>query len=115
MYVVSEDLNQIIVYSDRDVKFHYLVNGVRATFNHYQPIVDSVGVYTPRSPTAQMSSALSPEQRRRLIANGTYNTDGTVNMTTAERVGWAQKWRDLEEQANAAAQKRASPGTQDQQ
>jgi hypothetical protein len=31
MYVVSEDLNQIVVHSSKDVTFHYLVQGIRRT------------------------------------------------------------------------------------
>jgi hypothetical protein len=46
--------------------------------------------------------------KARLIANGTYNPDGTINMTTAERVGWAQKWREQEEQDRAVAAARAA-------
>ena len=94
MFVVNEDLNQIIVHADADVKFHYLVNGVRATFNHYQPIVDSLGIFVPLSPTMQMSSAFSPEQRRRLVANGTFNADGTINMETARARGWTKFWEE---------------------
>jgi hypothetical protein len=41
--------------------------------------------------------------KRRLIANGTYNSDRTVNLETAERLDWAKAWRDREEQAKAAA------------
>ncbi len=41
-----------------------------------------------------MQPFLTPEARRRLIANGTYNADGTVNMNTAERLGWAKAWRE---------------------
>ena len=32
MYIVSEDLNRIVVRSNRDVMFHYQVNGVRLSF-----------------------------------------------------------------------------------
>ena len=49
-----------------------------------------------------MSAAFSEEAKARLIANGTYNADGTVNMTTAERLGWAQKWRERAAAAAAA-------------
>jgi len=93
MYVVSEDLNQIIVQSDRDVKFHYMVNGVRASFKNHQPIVENT-VYSPRSAIQKMSGAFAEEQRRRLIANGTYNKDGTVNIETARAMGWLQAWEE---------------------
>ena len=50
----------------------------------------------------------NPEERRRLIANGTYNADGSVNMETAERVGWTKIWKERKEKQEAAlAQSRA--------
>jgi hypothetical protein len=52
-----------------------------------------------------MQPFLTQEARRRLIANGTFNADGTVNMETAERLGWAKAWRER----GAAARARSSP------
>ena len=46
----------------------------------------------PASPDARMPGALSDEAGRRLISNGTYNADGTVNMNTAARLGWTAIW-----------------------
>ena len=57
----------------------------------------------PESPEAKLPKPLSEEERSRLIANGTYNEDGSVNMETAERVGWAKAWKEREEKARAAA------------
>jgi hypothetical protein len=90
MYIVSQDLHQIVVHSSRDVKFHYLVNGVRATFKDWQVVKESE--FMPRQPTETMPGYFSEEQKRRLIANGTYNADGTVNMETARRLGWDRIW-----------------------
>ena len=50
-----------------------------------------------------MIGSLSDGEKARLIANGTYNADGTVNMETAERLGWVKMWADGEQQAKAAA------------
>ena len=47
--------------------------------------------------------------KQRLIANGTYNADGTVNMETAERAGWAQAWREQEEKMKAESEANAAP------
>jgi hypothetical protein len=58
----------------------------------HQPIANSLGVFTPLSAESPMSTAFSPEQRKRLIANGTYNTDGTVNLETARKLGWTSLW-----------------------
>jgi len=37
---------------------------------------------------AKMPRALSAEQKRVLIQNGTYDADGTVNASTSKRLGW---------------------------
>ena len=108
MYVVSEDLNQIVVNSDQDVKFHYMVNGVRASFKDHRPIVENT-VFNPRSPTQRLSGALADMQRQRLIANGTYNSDGTVNLDTARAMGWTEAW---EERARQVEQPSGAPDPQ---
>ncbi len=91
--VVSQDLNQIVVKASRDVPFHYLVQGVRRAFKDLQPV--RIGYeFVPRSPADTMQPYLTEEARRRLIANGTYNADGTVNMETARRLGWTRMWAD---------------------
>ncbi len=106
LYIVSQDLNQIVVHSSQDVRFHYLVNGVRQTFKDWQVVVD--GGYMPESPKQTIPGYFNEEQKRRLISNGTYNPDGTVNMTTAERVGWTKIWADRKAAAEAAAAKNAA-------
>ena len=59
----------------------------------------------PRTADATMPLYLTQEQKLMLIANGTYNPDGTVNMATAKRLGWDRVWearqRPGEEQAKA--------------
>jgi len=102
MCVVSEDLNQIVVRSNRDVKFHYQVNGIRRAFKNFAPISEGEE-FVPNSVASTELSGYPEEIQKRLIANGTYNADGTVNMETAERLGWAKAWREREEQAKAAA------------
>jgi hypothetical protein len=103
MYVVSEDLGEVVVSADRDVKFHYLINGVRKAFKNFQPIEDGTD-FMPRSSSEKMPGYLTTEARRRLIANGTYNPDGTVNMETAQRVGWTRIWQQQAEEARAQAE-----------
>ena len=34
------------------------------------------------------------ETKRRLIQNGTYKPDGTVNMETAHQLGWDKIWEE---------------------
>jgi hypothetical protein len=107
MAVISQDLRQIVVQSSRDITFHYHVNGFRSAYRNWQ-VVGENRMYRPSSPDDQMLNSLSEEAKSRLIANGTYNRDGTVNMQTAERLGWAQQWREeAAAQAKAAEQAKA--------
>ncbi len=93
--VMKADLDTIEVESTKDVQFSYLVQGVRKPYKDWQAIQKGDD-FAPRGPDAHMPGGLNAEQRQRLIDNGTYNADGSVNMSTAERLGWAQKWRDRE-------------------
>ena len=113
MYVVSQDLNQIVVRSSRDVKFHYMVNGVRKAYPHWDAIQENERFFVPGSASDKLPVYLSEEERGRLIRNGTYNADGTVNMETAERVGWTKMWAEREEQARAAAARFAAQRLRD--
>lgn len=91
MGVLSADLRAIVVGSEKDVEFSYLVQGVRKSFRHIEPIGENLE-FRPRSADARMPSNFSGEQKRRLVASGVYNPDGTVNMETAERLGWTRAW-----------------------
>lgn len=95
--VVSIGLDEIVLKSSRDVEFFYTVNGVRRAYRDVRPIVDNEKYYVPESASAVMPEGLAADVKARLVANGTYNPDGTVNMATAERAGWAQAWRDKAE------------------
>ena len=102
-YVESRDLNRIVVRSSKDVEFDYLVQGLRRAYKDFRPVRTGLE-FMPRSAEDRMPAYLTEEARRRLIANGTYNPDGAVNMETAERLGWAKVWRDREEQTKEAAE-----------
>ncbi len=101
MAVMSKDLEHIVVRSSKDIAFDYLVHGVRRAFKDFQSIRQSQE-FMPRSGDEKMPGYLTEEAKQRLIANGTYNADGTVNMATAERLGWTKIWADREAQARAA-------------
>ncbi len=103
VWVERADLNEIVLGASRDVLVSYIVHGVRRAFKEWQPVGEGAE-YMPASPDARSPEGLSDEARRRLIANGTYNADGTVNMATAERVGWTAIWE------SRGAHLRASPG-----
>jgi hypothetical protein len=114
MTVESSDLNQIVVLSNRDVTFHYLAQGVRRAYKNMEVITDNT-LFAPDSPSAKLPVYLSPDEKQRLIDNGTYNPDGTVNMKTAESAGWTKAWADRAEvdrkaaEAAAAARKLVDP------
>jgi hypothetical protein len=109
VWVASQDLDQIVLRSAKDVTVHYLAQGFRRAYKDWEVIADGQE-YRPNSPDQKIPDVLSAEAKRRLIQNGTYSPDGTVNMATAERLGWAQKWRDDEAQAKAAQEKAAREG-----
>jgi hypothetical protein len=107
--VVRIGLDGIVVKASRDVEFFYTVNGVRRAYKDWDPVQPNEKFFVPESPNSKLPKYLSEDEQGRLIANGTYNPDGTVNLETAERLGWAKAWRDREEQAKAdAAAYRAS-------
>ncbi len=99
--VVQIGLDGIVVKGSRDVEFFYTVNGVRRAYNNWDPIQENERFFVPESPEAKLPIYLSEEERGRLIANGTYNPDGTVNMETAERLGWTKMWAEREVGAKA--------------
>jgi hypothetical protein len=104
VYVESKDLNQIVIRGSRDVPFDYMINGVRRAFKNFEPVQTGY-MFMPESPSDRMPLYLTEEAKKRLISNGTYNPDGTVNMTTAERAGFTRIWADREAEAKAAAEK----------
>ncbi|HEX9303730.1 MAG TPA: hypothetical protein VGA31_04685 [Thermoanaerobaculia bacterium] len=89
-------LDRIVVRGSRNVEFFYTVNGVRRGYGDFTPIVDTDKTYIPQSADAQMPQVWNGEIRNRLIANGTYKQDGTVNMETAQRLGWDRVWAERE-------------------
>jgi hypothetical protein len=95
--VVEATLDRIVIKSDSDTEFYYTVNGVRRAYRDFNPIQRGDLEFIPRGADERMPEHLSAEAKRRLIANGTYNPDGTVNMNTAERAGWAAEWRNRDE------------------
>jgi hypothetical protein len=114
MFVVSEDLGQIVVRSSRDVRFHYLVQGVRQGQKGFTALRSAIEhpVFLPQTPETLMQTSWPDYIKQRLIANGTYNEDGSINLQTAERIGLAQQWREADEQARAAAAKKAEARAQ---
>jgi hypothetical protein len=89
--VMKVDLQETVVASSRNVEFFYVVQGVRTTFKDVDPVISSAP-FLPGAADARMPGYLSEAQKRRLIENGTYRSDGAVNVETAKRLGWDRKW-----------------------
>jgi len=89
--VVRMALDLILVKSSRDVEFSYLVQGVRASFKDAQSIIRD-GAFIPQSAGGRLPNSLADRQKKTLVENGTYNSDGTINMETARRLGWDKMW-----------------------
>jgi hypothetical protein len=104
--VTSADLNQIVVEANRDVEFSYLVQGVRHHRGQFEAIQPNT-YFVPVSADARMDP-WSPQIQKQLVDLGIYSSDGRVIMETAERMGWAQKWRDDEAKAKAAQEGEAA-------
>jgi hypothetical protein len=102
IYVESQDMHRIVVRGSKDVPFHYQVTGLRRAFKDLQPVQTGY-VFMPQSPSDRIPAYLTEEARRRLISNGTYNEDGTVNMVTAEKAGFTRIWAERQAQIQAAA------------
>jgi hypothetical protein len=94
--VAQIGLDRIVVKGSRNVEFFYTVNGIRRGYGDFTPIVEADKTFIPKSPNAQMPQVWNGEIRNRLIANGTYKSDGTVNTETAQRLGWDRVWAERE-------------------
>jgi hypothetical protein len=92
--VLRMGLDEIVAGSSRDVEFSYLVQGVRKTYADVGPAIGDGTEFVPKSPDATIPAHLSAEQKRRLVQNGTYREDGTVNPETARRLGWDRAWAE---------------------
>lgn len=89
--VMRESLEEIVVESSRDLEFTYIVHGVRRGYADFEAIGDG-SEFRPHNASQRMPAYLSDAQKRALVDNGTYNADGTVNLDTAERLGWQKEW-----------------------
>jgi hypothetical protein len=90
--VESIGLDRIVVRGSRNVEFFYLVQGVRRAYKGLPIVVENDKFFVPESPDARIPLYLSTDERQRLVDNGTYRADGTVNTETARRLGWDRIW-----------------------
>jgi hypothetical protein len=96
------DLSEIVLACSRNVEAFVTVNGIRRAFRDHKPVGEG-SEFMPASAAETMPAYLTQEAKRRLIANGTYNPDGTVNMETAERLGWIRAWKEREDRGRRTA------------
>ena len=90
--VMQIDLDRIVVNGSRNVEFFYTVNGVRRSERNFQPIRNNDKEFIPAKQGETIPASYNAEFRSRLISNGTYRPDGTINMETARRLGWDKIW-----------------------
>ena len=92
--VQSIGLDRIVVRGSRSVEFFYTVNGIRRAYKDQPVMIENKPMLIPQSPDDRIPEYLPQVLRDRLISNGTYNADGTVNMETARRLGWDRIWEE---------------------
>jgi hypothetical protein len=104
--VAKIDLNEIVVRGSRNVEFFYTVNGVRKDYADFKPIRENVN-FVPRDAQDTLPDWKQESFRRILVSNGTLRDDGSINLETAQRLGWDKIWAERERierlsRANAA-------------
>ncbi len=104
-WVNRAGLDAIEAESTADVEFSYLVQGVRKNYKGHEPIQKNT-LFVPMGFDARMEPYPAHIQKR-LVDLGIYKADGSVNLETAERMGWAQTWREEAAAEQAAAAKAA--------
>jgi len=85
--VVAADASGIVLEASRDVEASYVVYGLRAAFKDSSPITENTHFIPPSE--SGFGGALPDPYHLMLIRNGTLNPDGTTNLVTARRLGWA--------------------------
>ncbi len=75
---------------------------MRRAYKDYVPIVEGQE-FMPYSPSAAPLTSYPAEIQRRLVANGTYNPDGSINADTAARLGWTKTGSVREPEAQPVA------------
>ena len=88
---VKKALDRIVVKGSADVEFDYLVQGLRRGSEGFVSIAPNED-FIPRSQRdPEFARHLDPESLRALVATGILNSDGTVNLETAHRLGWDKR------------------------
>ena len=64
---------------------------MRRGYKDFEPVANG-NEFVPRNAEQKIPAYLNAQQKQRLIDNGTYNPDGSVNLRTAEKLGWTKMW-----------------------
>lgn len=92
LWVESESLDTIVVRGSADVRFHYMVNGVRRGFADFQAIHANTD-FVPEERGVPFGTQYPAGLRRILVENGICYPDGTPNEATAAALGWTLRER----------------------
>jgi len=90
--VEKKGLDQVVVRTSQDTTFDWVVQGVRRAYKDAE-VTPLSPALKPSGPDARIPAYLSPDEKARVVANGLYNDDGSVNLRTAERLGWTRDWQ----------------------
>lgn len=98
--VVEKSLDRIVVQSSKDIRFDYMVNGVRRAFRGFQAISENDD-FVPEGPEDGRFFTFPKEAQQRLIATGIYTPEGKVNLDKAREMGWDREWGHRDAAAGA--------------
>jgi len=87
LYVVSKDLDRIVVRGNVDVDFDYFVNGVRRGYGDFETMAEN-RFFVPTERGVPFGTQYPEAVRQILVENGTLNPDYTPNEATAAANGW---------------------------
>ncbi len=87
LWAEALDLGTLVVRGSPDVRFDYLVNGVRRGFAGHEPIQANRS-FVPQERGVPYGTQYPAALRRILVENGTLNPDFTPSEATAARLGW---------------------------
>jgi hypothetical protein len=100
--VVRKGLDRIVIQASKDIRFDYMVNGVRRAFRDFQAISENDD-FVPEGPDDSRFFTLPKEAQERLIATGVYTAEGRVNVAKAREMGWDRRWRGAAEAGDVLA------------
>ncbi len=89
--VEKKELDRVVVRTSKDTTFDWVVQGIRHAYKDAE-VTPRSELLRPEGPDATIPAFLSADERKRVVASGLYNADGTVNLRTAERLGWTREW-----------------------